>query len=134
MKQWEIYDYPFADEGSHPVLILSNPARSQNEAFAELNGLFCRSVRPHFQPKPFHFVLDDADRLGQRHGGSLRPCLCAAARVHRRSPGCRFHVPAAPALSQGSGMFPVPAAVRPSAQNNARAPHAHGVPVVDCAA
>ena len=63
MKQWEIYDYPFADEGSHPVLILSNPARSQNEAFAELNGLFCRSVRPHFQPKPFHFVLNDADGL-----------------------------------------------------------------------
>ena len=63
MKQWEIYDYPFAEEGSHPVLILSNPARAENRDFAELNGLFCRSVRPHFQPKPFHFVLDQADGL-----------------------------------------------------------------------
>ena len=63
MKQWEIYDYPFAEEGSHSVLIISNPARSQNEAFAEVNGLFCRSVRPNFQPKPIHFVLDEADGL-----------------------------------------------------------------------
>ncbi len=63
MKQWAIYDYSFAEEGSHPVLIISNPARSENEAFAELNGLFCRSVRPNFQPKAFHFVLDEADGL-----------------------------------------------------------------------
>ena len=63
MKQWEIYDYPFAVEGSHPVLIISNPARSQNEDFAELNGLLCRSVRPNFQPKFIHFVLDEADGL-----------------------------------------------------------------------
>lgn len=63
MKQWEIYDYPFAEEGNHPVLIISNPARAQNEAFAELNGLFCRSVCPNFTPKPFHFVLDEADGL-----------------------------------------------------------------------
>jgi len=63
VKQWEIYEYPFAEEGSHPVLIISNPARSDNEAFAEVNRLFCRSVRPHFQPKPIHFVLDEADGL-----------------------------------------------------------------------
>ena len=63
MRQWGIYDYPFAEEGSHPVLIISNPARAENEAFAELNGLFCRSVRPHFQPKAFHFLLDEADGL-----------------------------------------------------------------------
>jgi hypothetical protein len=63
VNQWEIYDYPFVEEGSHPVLIISNPARTQNEAFAELNGLFCRSVRPNFQPKAFHFLLDQADGL-----------------------------------------------------------------------
>lgn len=63
MNQWEIYDYPFAQEGGHPVLIISNPARARNEAFDELNGLFCRSVRPNFQPKAFHFLLDGADGL-----------------------------------------------------------------------
>ena len=63
MNQWEIYDYPFAEEGSHPVLIISNPSRTQNDAFTELNGLFCRSVRPTFQPKAFHFMLDQADGL-----------------------------------------------------------------------
>jgi hypothetical protein len=63
VRQWEIYDYPFAKEGSHPVLIISNPLRSQNVAFEELNGLFCRSVRPNFQPQFFHFVLNQADGL-----------------------------------------------------------------------
>ena len=62
MKQWEIYDYPFVEEGS-PVVVVSHPARAENVAFAELNGLFCRSVRPNFQPKAFHFVLDEADGL-----------------------------------------------------------------------
>ena len=59
---------PFAEEGSHPVLILSNPGRAEDADFAELNGLFCRSVRPHFQPKSvrrgvvsigFEFLLYD---------------------------------------------------------------------------
>jgi hypothetical protein len=63
VRQWEIYDYPFAEEGSHPVLILSNSDRAANADFAELNGLFCRSVRPHFQPKWFHFMLGEADGL-----------------------------------------------------------------------
>ncbi len=63
VRQWEIYDYPFEKEGSHPVLILSNPARAENADFAEVNGLFCRSVRPNFQPKAIHFVLDKADGL-----------------------------------------------------------------------
>ena len=63
MRQWEIYDYPFADEGSHPVLLISNPRRAENGDFYALNGLFCRSVRPTFQPKAIHFVLDQADGL-----------------------------------------------------------------------
>ena len=63
MRQWEIYDYPFADEGPHPVLILSHSLRAGNGDFEELNGLFCRSVRPTFQPKAIHFVLDRADGL-----------------------------------------------------------------------
>ena len=63
MRQWEIYDYPFDEEGEHPVLIISNPLRAQNPDFVALNGLFCRSVRPNFQPKAFHFVLDEADGL-----------------------------------------------------------------------
>jgi hypothetical protein len=63
VNQWEIYDYPFAEEGSHPVLIISNPGRSGNDAFTELNGLFCRSVRPSFHPKTFYSVLDQADGL-----------------------------------------------------------------------
>jgi hypothetical protein len=61
VNQWEFY--PFAAEGIHPVLIISNPARAQNRDFAELNGLFCKSARPPFQPKAFHFVLDEADGL-----------------------------------------------------------------------
>ena len=63
VRQWEIHDYPFGAEGSHPALIISSTSRSENGAFEELNGLFCRSVRPHFQPKLFHFVLDEADGL-----------------------------------------------------------------------
>ena len=63
MTQWGIYDYPFDEEGSHPVLIISSAVRARNEDFAEVNGLFCRSVRPHFQPKPIHFLLDEADGL-----------------------------------------------------------------------
>jgi hypothetical protein len=63
VRQWEIFDYPFQEEGSHPVLIISAPARAENPAFDDLNGLFCRSIRPHFQPKAFHFVLDQADGL-----------------------------------------------------------------------
>ena len=63
MNQWEIYDYPFAEQGSHPVLIISNPARAGNPDIVELNGLFCQSVRPHVPLKPYHFLLDRADGL-----------------------------------------------------------------------
>jgi mRNA-degrading endonuclease toxin of MazEF toxin-antitoxin module len=63
VKQWEIYDYPFAEEGPHPVVIISNSAQAGNADYKFLNGLFCRSVRPNFQPKPFHVVLDGADGL-----------------------------------------------------------------------
>lgn len=63
MIQWEIYDYPFDEEGLHPVLIISPTRVADNPAFASVNGLFCRTVRPLFQPKFFHFVLDEADGL-----------------------------------------------------------------------
>jgi hypothetical protein len=63
VNQWEIYDYPFAEEGSHPVLIISNPARAANSAFSRVDGLFCRTARPHVTPKPFYFLLDQADGL-----------------------------------------------------------------------
>jgi mRNA-degrading endonuclease toxin of MazEF toxin-antitoxin module len=63
VNQWEIYDYPFAEEGIHPVLIISNPARAGNRDFVEVNGLFCQTARPHVPLKAFHFLLDQADGL-----------------------------------------------------------------------
>ena len=70
VKPWGLYDYPFAEEGTHPVLIISNGLRCANSAFEHLNGLFCRSIRPQFQPKDFHVVLDEADGLD--HGTVVR--------------------------------------------------------------
>ena len=78
MNQWEIYDYPFAEEGSHPVLIISNPARAGNSAFSRINGLFCRTARPHVVPKPFYFLLDQADGLDN-------PTLVRCDHIHELS-------------------------------------------------
>ena len=39
MNQWEIYDYPFEEQGSH------------------------QTARPHVKLKRFHFLLDQADGL-----------------------------------------------------------------------
>jgi mRNA-degrading endonuclease toxin of MazEF toxin-antitoxin module len=63
VNQWEIYDYPYAEEGSHPVLIISNPARAGNRHFVEVNGLFCQTARPQVPLKAFHFLLAQADGL-----------------------------------------------------------------------
>jgi hypothetical protein len=56
VNQWEIYDYPFAEEGGHPVPIISNPARTHNEQFMELNGLFLPFRAAHIRAEavPFH--------------------------------------------------------------------------------
>jgi hypothetical protein len=61
LKQWEIYTFDFATEGTHPAVIVSHPDRV---ARAEtLNVLLCSSQRVSRPPKKCEVLLNHADGL-----------------------------------------------------------------------
>lgn len=60
MKQWDIFLFPFTEEQSHPVVILSIDERAA--ARKHVNGLICVTLRG--RPPGLHEVLlDKADGL-----------------------------------------------------------------------
>ena len=63
MRQWEILLFPYRDEQPHPVVILSNDERCENESIAHVNGQLCTSVRLNRELKRHETVLDEADGL-----------------------------------------------------------------------
>lgn len=63
MKQWEIYLFPFEEEMPHPVVVLSNEERCQNQDLDHVNGLICTSAKLNRGPKKNEVILDEADGL-----------------------------------------------------------------------
>ncbi|MDP1589275.1 MAG: type II toxin-antitoxin system PemK/MazF family toxin [Prosthecobacter sp.] len=63
MKQWDILLFPFAAEGSHPAVILSNDEHCSNPAFLYVNALLCTSIRVPRPAKRNEVILNGADGL-----------------------------------------------------------------------
>jgi mRNA-degrading endonuclease toxin of MazEF toxin-antitoxin module len=64
MRQWDIYDFPFAHPiGVHPALILSPDDVAANADIVWINVLIVTTVRPGYQPGRFDVMLNGADGL-----------------------------------------------------------------------
>lgn len=63
MRQWEIYRCPNLAEGPHPVVIVSNDERCENDHYELVNVLLCRSIRPDKPARNTDVTLDEADGL-----------------------------------------------------------------------
>lgn len=63
MRQWEIIMFPFGEEGSHPVVILSNDERCHNPDIKRVNALLCASARVNRGLKLTEEILDETDGL-----------------------------------------------------------------------
>ena len=61
LKQWQIFDYPFLKENTHPIVIISNDELCRNEKFEHFNALICTSVRDDRLPKPWEVFLERED-------------------------------------------------------------------------
>lgn len=61
MKQWEIFLFPFDEEKSHPVVILSPDERIENRKF--VNGLLVTTLRGDAVLNPTEVLLNGADGL-----------------------------------------------------------------------
>ena len=61
MKQWEIYTFDFAAEGTHPAVIVSHPDRIANAQ--TINVLLCSSHRVTRSPRKCEVLLDREDGL-----------------------------------------------------------------------
>lgn len=46
MRQWDIYLFPFEEEGPYPAVIISVDERCANSRLTVVNALYCRSIRP----------------------------------------------------------------------------------------
>lgn len=63
MRQWDIRLFPLDREQPHPVVVLSNDERCENEDLLYVNGLLCTSARLNRSPRRHEIVLDEADGL-----------------------------------------------------------------------
>lgn len=59
--QFDIWDYPFADKGLHPVVLISHPDRCARAKY--LNVLLCTSQRQARSRYPFEVMLNSEDGL-----------------------------------------------------------------------
>jgi mRNA-degrading endonuclease toxin of MazEF toxin-antitoxin module len=60
VNQFDIFDYPFDEEGAHPCVILS---RTDYCGRSRVNALYCTSQRQSRPAKPTEVMLDTADGL-----------------------------------------------------------------------
>lgn len=63
MKQWDIYNFPFSVERTHPAVILSVDEACDNAQIKEVNVLLCSSAEANRGPKPNEIPLDRQDGL-----------------------------------------------------------------------
>ena len=63
MRQWEIYLFPFEKEKPHPVVIVSNDERCQNDNLDHVNALICTSAKLNRDAKKNEIILNGADGL-----------------------------------------------------------------------
>jgi mRNA-degrading endonuclease toxin of MazEF toxin-antitoxin module len=61
MKQWDIFLFPFDEEKSHPVVILSPDERIEDRKF--INGLLVTTLRGDATLIPTEVLLNGADGL-----------------------------------------------------------------------
>jgi mRNA-degrading endonuclease toxin of MazEF toxin-antitoxin module len=63
VRQWDIIQFPFAEAGPHPAVILSADERCANPDLAHVNALICTSVRVGRPLKKHEAMLNGADGL-----------------------------------------------------------------------
>ena len=59
--QFQVWYYPFADKGPHPVVLISHPDICSKAKY--VNVLFCTSQRQSRKPYPWEVMLNSADGL-----------------------------------------------------------------------
>jgi mRNA-degrading endonuclease toxin of MazEF toxin-antitoxin module len=76
MRQWDIFDFPFAHPiGMHSAVVLSPDDITANLDVAQVNVLIVTTVRAGYQPGRYDVMLNGADGLDHLSRVRVSPIL-----------------------------------------------------------